>query len=76
MGKIGMNLILMTADELRADFLSCNGNETAKTPNLDKMAKNGVNFSNYFTCHTKCVPSRAVFFSGRYSNGFWSPDLT
>lgn len=63
-----MNLILITADELRADFVECYGNKTAKTPNIDKMAENGVMFSNYFTCHTKCVPARTIIFSGRYAN--------
>lgn len=63
----GKNLVLITADELRADFLGCYGNEIAKTPNIDKMAHEGVVFSHHFANHGKCVPSRCCIYSGRYA---------
>ena len=62
------NLILMMADELRADFVGAYGSKDAKTPCLDSLAEEGVIFTNHFTNHTKCVPSRACLFSGRHSH--------
>jgi len=35
-------------DQLRWDYLSCNGHPSLKTPNIDKLAKSGVNFKNAF----------------------------
>ena len=42
------NLVLFVPDELRADALACYGNPLAKTPNYDKLAAGGTQFSN---CH-------------------------
>ena len=61
------NLILVAADELRADFVGCYGNKVAKTPNIDKMAQEGAVFSHHFANHGKCVPSRSCIYSGRYA---------
>jgi choline-sulfatase len=42
------NLVLFMPDELRANALACYGNPLAKTPNYDKLAAGGTQFSN---CH-------------------------
>ncbi|MCI0612691.1 sulfatase-like hydrolase/transferase, partial [bacterium] len=39
------NIILITIDTLRSDYLSCNGSTKVKTPNLDSLAQQGVNFT-------------------------------
>jgi len=58
------NLILFMPDEMRADSLSCYGNPVTKTPNLDKVAREGARFSN---CHVQfpvCGASRCSLLTG------------
>ena len=62
------NLIIITADEMRADCLGYAGNPDVKTPNIDAFASKGVVFRNHFCVHGKCVPSRASMMTGRYSH--------
>lgn len=61
-----MNVILMLADQLRADCLGCYGNNEVKTPNIDNLAANGTLFSQAFSQHPQCVPSRSSICTGRY----------
>lgn len=60
------NIVLLIAEELGYDFLAYAGNPDSETPFLDKLAQKSISFSNHFTVHGKCVPSRAALFSGRY----------
>jgi choline-sulfatase len=52
-------------DQHRADILGCAGKQV-KTPNLDRLASEGVRFTNTFTQSPLCVPARASFQTGRY----------
>lgn len=65
-------LILMT-DQQRADCLSCAGNTLIQTPNMDRIAAEGVLFSNAYTTSPVCMPARSSFLSGLYSHnhGQW-----
>lgn len=63
-----MNVVVITSDELRADALGCMGNGDCRTPRLDSLARGGVIFTNHFTAHGKCVPSRIAMQTGRYSH--------
>ncbi len=56
------------ADQFRFDALACNGNEVIKTPNFDRLAALGVNFTNAFTPNPICVPGRASIITGCYSH--------
>ena len=58
-------------DQLRWDYLSCNGHPSLQTPNIDNLARRGVNFKNAFVQSPMCGPSRACFYTGRtiFSNG-------
>ena len=60
------NILLMTADQLRADALGCYGNPICRTPNLDALASAGVVFGNAFTPNPICVPARASITTGNY----------
>ncbi len=60
------NIIMIVADQWRSDSLRINGNEACVTPNLDQLAKDGVNFSQAFCQNPVCVPSRCSFLSGMY----------
>ena len=68
------NVLLIMADQLRADALGAYGNPVIKTPNLDRLAETGVRFNNCYSQCPVCSPARAVIFTGRYpcSNGVWS----
>jgi tetratricopeptide (TPR) repeat protein len=58
------NLLLITIDTLRADFLSCNGSEIVETPNLDRLAANGVNFTRARSPVPLTLPAHASILTG------------
>ena len=60
------NILLMMADQLRADALGCYGNRFCQTPSIDAMAAGGVVFRNSFTPDPICVPARASITTGNY----------
>ena len=60
------NFIIFLADQLRWDFLGCNGNKIVKTPNIDEIAKTGTNFSKMHVASPVCMPNRASLMTGRY----------
>jgi choline-sulfatase len=62
------NVLLIMADQLRADALGCYGNEICRTPNIDALAADGVLFENSFTPNPICVPARASITTGNYSH--------
>lgn len=60
------NFIFMLTDDQRWDTLGCNGNSAIKTPNLDSMARSGVNFENSYVTTPICAVSRASILTGQY----------
>jgi len=60
------NILIFMPDEMRADSLACMGNPIIKTPNLDKVGKEGVVFTNCFAVNPVCAPSRCSTFTGLY----------
>ena len=60
------NILLICADQWRADCLSAVGHPNVKTPNLDALAREGVLFRNHFGQCTPCGPSRTSLLTGRY----------
>ena len=60
------NVVLILADQLRADCVGCYGNDTIRTPHIDALARSGVRFENTFAQHPQCAPSRAALMTGRY----------
>ena len=62
------NIIIFTADEMRGDCISLSRklNEIIKTPNIDKLARDGIAFTNCFAVNPVCVPSRIAVFTGQY----------
>ncbi|MFA9290181.1 MAG: sulfatase-like hydrolase/transferase [Solirubrobacteraceae bacterium] len=60
------NVILILADDLGIGDLSYNGQKKYTTPNIDKLAKEGVDFKNAFSTAPICSPSRAGLLTGQY----------
>ncbi len=60
------NLLLITIDTLRADHLSCNGAQNVATPNLDRLAREGVNFTRARSPVPLTLPSHASILTGSY----------
>lgn len=62
------NIIVVLVDDMRWDEYSLAGHNFIKTPNIDRVAKEGVNFKNAFTTTPLCSPSRASFLTGQYAH--------
>ncbi|GGO81800.1 phosphonate monoester hydrolase [Marinobacterium nitratireducens] len=62
------NILFIMADQLRADYLGCNGHPTIRTPNIDALAARGVNFTRAYCQAPVCGPSRMSFYTGRYAS--------
>ena len=66
--KKKMNVLFIITDAQRYDHLGCYGNSTLKTPNIDKLAEDGLRFTNYFCANPICMPNRATLITGVYPN--------
>ncbi|ODU70553.1 MAG: sulfatase [Novosphingobium sp. SCN 66-18] len=63
-GKRPMNLILYFTDELRADALACYGNPVTRTPNFDRLAREGARFAECHVQNPVCAQSRCSLLTG------------
>ena len=61
-----MNILFITADQWRGECLSALGHPVLKTPNLDRLAGDGVLFARHYAQATPCGPSRASLYTGMY----------
>ncbi|MFX0070652.1 MAG: sulfatase [Candidatus Hermodarchaeota archaeon] len=62
------NVLFIITDQHRADHMSCSGNRILKTPNLDRLASEGVRFTNAYCNSPMCMPNRATLLTGLYPN--------
>jgi len=62
------NILFIIADDASWKHFGAYGSKVARTPNIDKLAKEGVLFENAFVSTSSCTPSRASILTGR--NGF------
>ena len=60
------NVVFILIDDLRWDALGVTGHRYVKTPNIDRIAKEGLLFRNAFVTTPLCSPSRASFLTGQY----------
>ena len=60
------NILLITADQFRADSMSAAGHPLVKTPHLDKLAEDGVRFAQHYSQCPPCGPSRTSLLTGMY----------
>ncbi|MCC9607155.1 sulfatase [Blastopirellula sp. JC732] len=66
------NILFIMSDDHAYNALSCYGSKINKTPNLDRIANEGMRFDNCMVTNSICGPCRAVILTGKYShlNGF------
>jgi arylsulfatase A-like enzyme len=60
------NILFIYSDQHRADVMGCAGNELVQTPNLDRLASEGMRFTQAWTESPICQPARASLLTGQY----------
>jgi len=65
------NILLIHADDLGFGDLSVYGQERFATPALDRLAREGIRFTNYYSGSTVCAPSRAALMTGLHTGHAW-----
>jgi N-acetylglucosamine-6-sulfatase len=62
------NVVVILTDDQRWDCMSCAGHPFLKTPNMDRLAREGARFANMFVTTSLCSPSRATYLCGLYAH--------
>ena len=62
------NIVVIFADDLGYGDLGCYGGRAIRTPNLDRMAREGTRFTDFYASNSLCSPSRAGLLTGRYAH--------
>lgn len=60
------NVVVILADDLGSGDLSCYGSPNVATPNVDRLAEQGVRFTSFYANAPECSPTRTAFLTGRY----------
>lgn len=60
------NVVILLADDLGIGDIGCFGNSTIRTPNIDRIAREGVKLGHHLTAAALCSPSRTALLTGRY----------
>jgi arylsulfatase A-like enzyme len=63
---MGRKILFITTDQQRFDSLGCNGGTIARTPVVDRLAADGVNFQRAYNQNTVCMPARSTMLTGQY----------
>ena len=61
------NIVILFADDLGYGDLACYGHPSIRTPNLDRMAAEGMRFTDFYSAAPVCTPSRTALLTGRYA---------
>jgi N-sulfoglucosamine sulfohydrolase len=69
------NFLLFIADDVSPEDLGCYGNAGVRTPNIDRLAKDGMRCDAAFLTCSSCSPSRASILTGRYPHSTGAPEL-
>ncbi len=62
------NILFIMSDDHAAHAISCYGSKINKTPNIDRIAREGTRFNNCLVTNSICTPSRAAILTGKYSH--------
>ena len=63
---MGRKILFITTDQQRYDSLGCNGGTIARTPTVDALARDGVNYRRAYNQNTVCMPARSTMLTGQY----------
>lgn len=58
------NILFLMSDQHRGDCMGCDGNRAIKTPNMDRIASEGIRFTSAYSCTPSCTPARAALLTG------------
>ena len=62
------NIVLIMADDLGYGDIGCYGCEDTRTPNIDRIAAEGVRFTSFYSNGPECTPTRTALLTGRYQH--------
>src|SRR5690606_35650883 len=65
-GASRAHFLVICCDQLQSYSLSCNGNKDVKTPNIDRLAREGCSFRRAYCNNSVCMPARATMITGLY----------
>lgn len=65
------NIVFIMADDLGYGELGCYGQQKIRTPNIDRLAREGMRFTQYYAGSTVCAPSRSVLMTGQHMGHTW-----
>jgi arylsulfatase A-like enzyme len=68
MKKTRPNIVFIMSDDHAEQAISCYGSKLINTPQIDRIANEGIRFENSFVTNSICAPSRAVMLTGKYSH--------
>ena len=63
------NILIIYPDQMRSDAMGCSDNKIVKTPNIDRLAHEGMQFTEAYTSYPVCCPFRASVLTGKYAQG-------
>lgn len=69
------NIVFIIADDIGWEDVGCYGNEHVKTPNIDKLSEEGLQFNSAFLTASSCSPSRCSIISGKYPHSDGAAEL-
>lgn len=69
------NFVFIIADDVSWNDIGCYGNDVVKTPNIDRLAQEGLRFTNAFLTASSCSPSRCSIISGKYPHSDGAAEL-
>jgi len=70
---MGRKILFITTDQMQFDAIGVNGQKIARTPAIDKLAKDGINYTRCHAQNVVCMPARSTMVTGQYvsTHGVW-----
>lgn len=69
------NIVLIIGDDISVEDFGCYGHPNLRTPNIDKLAANGLRFTNTYLTISQCSPTRCSVMTSRYPHNTGAPEL-
>ena len=70
------NIVFIMADDLGYNELGCYGQKWIKTPNIDRIAAEGIKFTQFYSGQAVCAPARCVLMTGKHTGTFGDLEAT